>query len=59
MPSITISLAEELSTVQRSGNFYATGTAEFLARHLEVKGVGPIALPLLKAQAEQLIAIAE
>jgi len=59
MPSITTALAEELSTVQRPGDFYAAGTAEFLAPRLEVEGVGPIALPLLKVQAEQLIAIAE
>ena len=59
MPSITTALAEELSTVQRPGDFYTAGTAEFLAPRLEVEGVGPIALPLLKVQAEQLIAIAE
>ena len=35
------------------------GMAELLAPALEVDGVGPIALPLLPVQAEQLIAVAE
>ncbi|MFO1432107.1 MAG: 2OG-Fe(II) oxygenase [Candidatus Competibacteraceae bacterium] len=59
MSSITTELAELLSTVQRPGDFYTTGTIEFFAPHLEVEGVGPIALPLLPVQAEQLIAVAE
>jgi len=59
MSSITTALALELDAVQRPGEFYAVGTAEFLAPHLEVEGVGPVALPLLQAQAEQLIAVAE
>ena len=59
MSSINIKLAEILATVQRPGNFYATGTLEFHAPQLEVDGVGPIALPLLPVQAEQLIGVAE
>ncbi len=59
MSSITTELAELLSTVQRPGDFYTTGTIEFFTPHLEVEGVGPIALPLLPVQAEQLIAVAE
>ena len=59
MSSITTELAELLSTVQRPGDFYATGSIEIFAPSLEVEGVGPIALPLLPAQAEQLVAVAE
>jgi predicted 2-oxoglutarate/Fe(II)-dependent dioxygenase YbiX len=59
MSLITTELAERLSTVQRPGDFYATGTTELFAPHLEVEGIGPIALPLLPVQAEQLIAVAE
>jgi len=43
----------------RPGDFYAHGTAELLPPSLSVDGVGPIALPLLPAQAEQLVAVAE
>lgn len=59
MSSITTELAELLSTVQRPGDFYAAGSTEIFAPSLEVEGVGPIALPLLPVQAEQLIAAAE
>jgi len=59
MSTITTELAELLSTVERPGDFYATGTTEIFAPNLEVEGVGPIALPLLPVQAQQLIAVAE
>jgi len=59
MPSITRDIHEALQTVQRPGDFYATGTSEIFAPALEVAGVGPIALPLLPVQAEQLAALAE
>ena len=59
MPSMTTELAGLLSTIQRPGDFYATGSIEIFAPSLEVEGVGPIALPLLPVQAEQLIAAAE
>jgi predicted 2-oxoglutarate/Fe(II)-dependent dioxygenase YbiX len=59
MSSLTTELAEMLSTVQRPGDYYTTGTTEIFAPHLEVAGVGPIALPLLPVQAQQLIAVAE
>ena len=52
---ITQKLAEILGDVDRPGDFFASGRAEFLAPRLEVEGVGPIALPLLPAQAKQLI----
>src|SRR5665213_3413509 len=58
MSSITTDLAALLRTVRRPGDFYASGTIALPAPALEVEGVGPIALPLLPFQAEQLIAAA-
>src|SRR5205807_8906866 len=57
--SIAIDLAAALSTISRPGDFCIAGTADLLAPRLEVAGVGPLALPLLPVQAEQLIAMAE
>src|SRR4051794_41749300 len=59
MSSLVPELAAVLGTVQRPGDFFASGTAELLAPMMEVDGVGPIALPLLSVQAEQLMAVAE
>ncbi|MDM0116604.1 2OG-Fe(II) oxygenase [Variovorax sp. J22R133] len=59
MSSIADELAALLSTVRTPGDFYAAGVTELLLPRLEVNGVGPIALPLLATQAEQLIAVAE
>jgi hypothetical protein len=59
MSSLAPELAAVLGTVRRPGDFFASGTAELLAPVMEVDGVGPIALPLLPVQAEQLIAVAE
>ncbi len=59
MPGICAELAELLSTVQRPGDFFASGRMELLPPRLTVDGVGQIALPLLPVQAEQLIALAE
>lgn len=59
MSSITTELPEILKTVQQPGNFYTSGITEMFTPHMEVEGVGPIALPLLPAQAEQLVAVAE
>lgn len=53
--TITRKLAEILADVDRPGDFFASGRAEFLAPRLEVEGVGPIALPLVPTQARQLI----
>src|SRR6202035_480991 len=55
MSSLNTELAEILSTVERPGDFFASGTVEMLAPRLEVEGVGQIALPLLPVQAEQLV----
>ncbi|MDR3533634.1 MAG: 2OG-Fe(II) oxygenase [Rhodopila sp.] len=59
MSSIATDLAEALSTVRRPGAFFVAGTEEMRAPGLAVEGIGPIALPLLPVQAEQLIAAAE
>ena len=59
MSSITSELAAVLATVRRPGDFFASGTIEFLAPQLEVEGVGQIALPLLPTQAKQLVAVGE
>ncbi len=59
MASFTTELAEILQTVQRPGDFYTTGTTDIFAPRLDVAGVGPIALPLLPVQAQQLITVAE
>src|SRR2546430_4539131 len=59
MASLTTALAEILHTVQRPGDFYTTGTTDIFAPRLDVAGVGPIALPLLPVQAQQLLAVAE
>jgi predicted 2-oxoglutarate/Fe(II)-dependent dioxygenase YbiX len=52
-------LAELLRSVDRHGDFYASGTVELAPPALEVEGVGPISLPLLPVQAEQLLAVAD
>src|SRR5215213_501193 len=59
MSMITADLAAVLGTVRRPGDFYAAGRTELLAPLLEVEGVGPVALPLLPMQAEQLVTLAE
>lgn len=59
MSSITSTLAAALSTVHRPGDFFTAGIQEMAVPRLDVEGVGPIALPLLPVQAEQLIAAAE
>ncbi|HEX5998694.1 MAG TPA: 2OG-Fe(II) oxygenase [Hyphomicrobiaceae bacterium] len=59
MPGICEELAELLSTVQRPGDFYATGRSAVLLPRLEIDGVGQVALPLLPVQAQQLIEVAD
>lgn len=53
--SFASDFASCLTTVRRSGDFWVSGTALLGLPSLEVDGVGPIALPLLPLQAEQLI----
>lgn len=52
-------LAALLATVQRPGDFVASGTADLPVSLIVVESVGSVALPLLPAQAEQSIAAAE
>lgn len=52
-------LADLLASVQRPGGFHVAGSFDIHPPRLEVAGVGPIALPLLAAQAEALVAGAE
>ncbi|MGB4946026.1 MAG: 2OG-Fe(II) oxygenase [Candidatus Competibacter denitrificans] len=59
MVTITTALAKILQKIQRPGDFYASGVTEIFTPSLAVTGIGPIALPLLPVQAEQLIAVAE
>ncbi len=58
MTDLATDLAALLAGVSRPGDFHTHGIAEIFAPGLEVRGVGPVALPLLPAQAEQLIAVA-
>jgi len=59
MKPIQATLAEVLTQLQRPGDFFATGTLDIHPPRLAVDGVGPIALPLLPFQADQLVAVAE
>ena len=59
MISIQAEFAEALSAVSRPAAFFVAGTEQILAPSLTVEGIGPVALPLLPVQAEQLIATAE
>ena len=59
MSALTSNLAAVLDQVQRPGDFYATGTFDIHPPRLEVEGVGPIALPLLPVQEQQIAAVAE
>ncbi len=59
MAPLSTELAKILRTVQRPGDFYTTDTLDMFAPRLDVAGVGPIALPLLPVQAQQLIDVAE
>ena len=59
MTQLVHDLRDALQTAERPGDFYASGTLDMHPLRLEVDGVGPLALPLLQAQADQLIARAE
>lgn len=59
MDSINAALAAVLQTVQTPGDFFAAGECALHVPLIEVDGVGPIALPVLPAQAAQLVAVAE
>jgi hypothetical protein len=53
MDSINAELAAILQTVQTPGDFFAAGECALHVPLIEVEGIGPIALPLLPAQAAQ------
>ncbi|MBF0133021.1 MAG: 2OG-Fe(II) oxygenase [Magnetococcales bacterium] len=57
--TINAKFSELLDDIQRAGDFFFSGRMEIHTPLMEVAGVGPIALPLLPFQAQQLIAIAE
>jgi hypothetical protein len=59
MDSINDALAAVLQTVQTPGDFFAAGECALHLPQIEVEGIGPMALPLLPAQAAQRIAAAE
>jgi hypothetical protein len=59
MDSINVDLASILQTVQTPGDFFAAGECALHVPLIEVDSVGPIALPVLPAQAAQLVAVAE
>ena len=59
MTTLAADLAALLSTVRRTGDYFASGAVEIMAPLIEVEGVGPIALPLRPAQAEQLLTVAD
>src|SRR6185312_6037724 len=48
-------LGEELSKIDRPGSFCASGSSPALLPGLEVKGLGPVGLPLTSPAAEELI----
>lgn len=52
-------IAELMSTIDRPGAFFASGSRICPMPGLEVDGVGPIAMPVLPYQGEQLVAAAE
>jgi predicted 2-oxoglutarate/Fe(II)-dependent dioxygenase YbiX len=59
MDSINAALAAVLHTVHTPGDFFAAGECALHLPLIEVEGIGPLALPLLPAQAAKLIATAE
>ena len=59
MPPIADDLPRFLTSINRAGDYFATGTVTLLAPSMSVAGVGPIALPILPAQGQQLVAVAE
>ena len=58
-PPITNDLAAQLRAVRTPGDFFVAGVSVTPLPVLVVDGVGPVALPLLPAQAQQLIAVVQ
>src|SRR5271166_3884836 len=59
MPSIGARLLDSLRSIERPGDFCVGGIREVFMPAIDVDGVGRIAFPILPAQAERLVAIAE
>ena len=59
MSSIGAKLLDSLRSVERPGDFCVGGIREVFMPAIDVDGVGRIAFPILPAQAERLVAIAE
>ncbi len=59
MSSIGAKLLDSLRSVERPGDFRVGGIREVFMPTIDVDGVGRIAFPILSAQAERLVAIAE
>ena len=57
--ALASALAGWLGDIDRPGDFCASGACELPAPGLWVEGIGPVALPLIPFQAEQLIGVAE
>ena len=58
MPSLAADFASLVNGVQRPGDFCTGGVVPIYSPRLEVDGVGAVALPLMKVQAKQLVAVA-
>lgn len=59
MPPIGVTLVSLLRTVERPGDFCVGGQREIIMPAIDIEGVGRISFPVLSAQVEQLIGIAE
>ncbi len=59
MSSIAAKLLDSLRSIERPGDFCVGGIREIFMPAIDVDGVGRIAFPILPAQAERLVAIAE
>lgn len=57
--SLVSRLPAALADVRRAGDFFTTGVFDWRAPLLSVDGIGPLALPLLEAQAKQLIGVGD
>lgn len=52
-------LVETLASVRRPGSFFATGSVETTLPHLEIRGMGTVAFPVLANQVKEIITHAE
>ena len=59
LPIVANELATVLATIRTPGDFHAAGAVPVHWPQIKVEGVGPVALPLLPMQIDQLIQAAE